>query len=460
VSAFVAIASILAAYVAINFSPHKAFLNVYLPFLLLVPSYYQWNMPVLPDPNFQQAAIIPIFAIWLSRGTPGWKSSYADVLVFGFGLSMGVSEFINAGYKEAQNLMFDVVGSMFLPYVLAKSLVEPAGLRIVFGKRIVILLVIVSFFLLHHFITGSRYTIYHKIFGIIFPGQGWAWPTSYRWGLPRASGPYAHAILAGIIMIIGYRLQRWLEWSKAWPRRLNGFEWIPISTSRLFTLILFMGATLTLVRGPISGGIVAAVIVLVGRSKRRWLIFTLILIFFILVTPPTVAWFIDYASVGRMAAASESQETFAYRWELIVNYFDVAMEKFVWGWGRNTWPKHPEQPSIDNYYLLLFLMHGFMGVGFLFAILLVMPARLFIYSMFQPVAHPSGSSLGFTLLSVYIVVGWSIATVYLGEQTIPLLFLLVGWSEGYLLYDRQQTQTKGDDPPPDNRIFKFKRVLS
>jgi hypothetical protein len=226
---------------------------------------------------------------------------------------------------------------------------------------------------------------------------------------------------------------------------------------------------MTLVRGPWIGGIFGALIVMVGRSQKRWLILYLLLAALIVIGIPLTHWFIDYASVGRMAAESESQETIAYRWELIGTYIDAGLEHLWIGWGRNGWPRNPIQPSIDNFYLLLFLMHGLLGLGVLLLMIFSMLLRLFIHDMRRPVAKPQGSALGFTLMGLYVVFGWSIATVYMGEQTVALLFLLLGWSEGYLMYAKQEpflypqyfgtSESALQNTANTFRKFKFKRYL-
>jgi hypothetical protein len=82
----------------------------------------------------------------------------------------------------------------------------------------------------------------------------------------------------------------------------------------------------------------------------------------------------------------------------------------------------------------------------------------FIHSMRSPPAEPRGSCLGFTLLGIYVAFGFSIATVYMGGQVIPLFFLMTGWSEGYLLSGRESTgalPTQAAYIPP----FRFQRVM-
>ncbi|OQW95643.1 MAG: hypothetical protein BWK79_01770 [Beggiatoa sp. IS2] len=459
-SIIVLIPGLWAAYIAFTQSPHRAFIYVYIPVLLFLPDYYDLFLPGIPDPTFQSVAIFPIFVAWLVRGVPGWRFSFTDLLVFGYSFSIGYSEYTNAGYKDAQNFIAnDVIMSILLPYILAKCLVEPAGLRESFAKSIVLTLSVVSILNIFQFVTLSRFTPLTYLLGPLF-GGGWYAGNIRYWILVRVNGPYVHEILAGIIMWIGYRIQRWLEWSQVWPTRIPQLPWLRLPIAQLLTLIIFMGAFVTLVRGPLVAAIVAAIAIVIGRSKRRWLIFWLLVAGSIIVGIPAVKWFIDYATAPY--AESRSQETIIYRWDLVVNYIDIAKEKLIWGWGRTGWPKVPGQKSVDNYFLLLFLGHGITSLGFLVTILLLTMTRLFIHSMFQPVANPPGSSLGFTLFSLYIVVIWSIATVWLGHQTQPLLFLIVGWSEGYLHSNhenlRENSTTVATTVSPQK--FKFRRVLS
>ena len=90
-------------------------------------------------------------------------------------------------------------------------------------------------------------------------------------------------------------------------------------------------------------------------------------------------------------------------------------------------------PSIDNYYLLLAIMHGTPALVCLLGVIFVTPIRLFLFEMKQTARGPRGSSFGFTLISIYVAIGWTIATVYMGAQLMPLLFIVTGWAEGYLV---------------------------
>lgn len=448
----------IAAWVGMKRSPQHAFLYVYLPSMLLLPEYYRWDAPGLPDPTFGQAAIIGTFAAFLARNAPGYRFSFTDILVAGFALSASVSQFLAAGYADAQNLMFNMLTWVVMPYVLAKSLVEPLGLRIRFAQVVVLLLALIALVSAYEFKFAA--TPWRMILDPFFPYQGRGWITTFRWGFARIAGPYGHAILAGILMVVAFRIQRWLEWSNAWPKRLAWFPWLPVSPARLITLILLAGVIMTMVRGPWIGAILAAVVVLVGRSRFRAAAISGAIALMLLVGIPAVIWFLDYVSVGRAGALTVAQESAAYRWELLTEYGGIAAEKLWLGWGLTAWPKVPGMPSIDNYYLLLLLMHGLLGLGFFLAVLFGMFARLLLRGLREPIAQPSGSSLSFTLASIYLAFLISTATVYLGLQAVPVFFLITGWAESYLQRGQTHSVAPLQNNQPSSTRLAFRRVMS
>ncbi|MBK1699975.1 O-antigen ligase family protein [Thiococcus pfennigii] len=424
------IPGVVALWLGFTRSPHTAFLMAYLPAMLLLPEYYRWNAPGLPDPTFGQAAIVGVSIAFFARGAPGYRFTPMDLLVFGFALAASLSEFLASGYKDAQNLMFNMLTWVVLPYILAKSLVEPAGLRVRFAKQIVLLLFAIAVVSVYEFRFGA--TPWRLILDRFFPWQGLGWVTTFRWGFARVAGPYGHAILAGILMVVAYRIQRWLEWSGAWGPKPRLLRWQPLSPAQIITLGLLGGVVMTMVRGPWIGAILAALVVAVGRSPRRQVAIGIVLGLLVFVGIPAVIWFLDYVSVGRVGAQTVAQESAAYRWELLTEYAGVAAERLWLGWGLNDWPKVPGMPSIDNYYLLLLLMHGVIALGCLLGIFVTMLFRLIRRGLREPLAIPRGSSLAFTLASIYVAIGFSIATVFLGLQAIPVFFLITGWAEGYL----------------------------
>ncbi|HVW84203.1 MAG TPA: O-antigen ligase family protein [Bryobacteraceae bacterium] len=446
---------IAAAVIALRRSASEAFLNVYLPSLFLLPMYYRWVVPALPDPTFQQAAILPIALVFFFREPRRWRFTTADFFVCGLAICIGFSEFKNTGYKEAQNLMFDMAADVVLPYILMKGLIEPNRLRVTFARRLVMLMFAVSVVSVYEFRMGVTPW---KAMNPLFPGQGLEWYTTFRYGFARVAGPYGHPILAGLVLVTGFRIQRWLEWSGYWEPRFRNLPSLGLSKARIITLGLIAGMAMTLCRGPWLGGLVGAAVTAIGRAKNRKRALLIIAASIVVVGVPAGIAIYNYAKVGRAHARTAEQETAAYRKELIDKYLDLAMERPVWGYGRNTWPKIHTAPSIDNYYLLLTLMHGLVAVAFLVAIMIVMVFRLIRFELRAPPVGPPGSSLGFTLAGIYIAIAITIGTVYLGLQTVPLFAIVTGWAEGYLTC-APAAATAREAVPARVVPFAFRRVV-
>lgn len=452
---------IWAYYVAQNQSITKAFIWVYIPVLLLIPDYYRAITPGLPDPTFNQTASVALFAAFLMQGAPGYRFSYTDLVVGFYAFAVSYSEFLASGYSDAQNLMFYELTSVLFPYIFAKSLVEPFGLRYDFAKSIVLCLSVV--FMFNIFENKFGYNLWKAYLGkYFFPGQGEGWITTFRFGLARAAGPYGHCLVDGIIMAVGYRLQRWLQWSDAWPHKIKQLAWVPWFTpAQLFTLMILGGVLSTLGKGQWLAGIIAAGIVIIGRSKKRATAMAAVLSVMVFVGIPLLTVFLNYASVGRKNAVDENQETAAYRYELVTEYMDVANEKLWWGWGLMKWPEVPGFDSIDNHFLLTYLNHGAIAVSLLLGIIFGMMGRLIRHGMSRPMPEPRGSSLAFTLAAIFLMYFIAITTVAMMYQSCTLFFLITGLSDAYLrssTWDgyRDNEKTKA---PSDTRQFRFRKVL-
>lgn len=452
--------AIIAFYVALKTSPQQAFLRVYLPVLLCLPDYYRVVTPGLPDPTFSQGVAVAILiAASMRGGFPTFRFSHMDVVVLVYAFCVANSEYQASGYADAQNLMFAMLFSVLTPYVLAKSYIEPLGLRFDFAKIVVLCLAAVA--LIDVFETRFGMNPFQLVLGRFFPGQGEGWLVTFRFGMARTAGPFGHALLAGIMMMTGFRLQRWLQFSGVWPDRIKAVPWLPVKPAQLLTLILTGGFFITFAKGSWLAGFMAGFLVSVGRVKNRVLAVAAVFAFVLFVGIPAVVAFINYASVGRENAKDDNQETAAYRYELIIEYIDIAKEKATWGWGLTKWPQVPGMPSIDNHYLLLFLMHGQIAFCCFLYILIGTLVRLLIHAVRIPPPPTSGGSLAFTLASIHLGFMIAVATVYMGGQTIPMLFMLTAWAESYM-------QSRGLDRLPSGAfesasapapLFRYRRVL-
>lgn len=451
--------ALLAAIVAFNHSIHKAFLYVYIPTLILLPDYYFYNFIGIPDPNFNQAVILILFGIWILQGLQGWRFTLTDVFVFAFAFANPYSEYINIGYDDAQNMAFDMIGSVLLPYILAKSIIVQNNISVDIAKLFTVLLVVVFVISSYQYFTYSPYTIWQQTLGVFFGHQGWSWVTRYREGLPRLAGPFGHAILFATVMFSSFWLAMWLARKQVWKHNILNLS--PQLFGYLIAFILFVAGFAGLSRGPLGAWFVAASVALVGFTKYRWSLFAVMLALLIGVSIPITNLLIEYGSLRRIDAGfGTMQETVIYRVQLIQNYIEIANQSYLWGWGHENFPTVIGQRSIDNYYLLLYLEHGIIALSTFVLSFLYVGIRLFIRIMTQPIILPYGSSFGFYLLSILIVFAISVATVFLGQQLLPMYFLFLGWSEGYL-FQRNFDLQERIIPKTSQRLtdFQFKRIL-
>jgi hypothetical protein len=427
----VLIPGIIAALWGLRFGPVRVFLNFYLPTLFLLPEYYRWTVPGIPKVTFSQPVIlVTAYAIWSHGGFKRWKFTLTDVLVFCFVASFSISEYVNKGYKESQNLTFDMLAWFLLPYIVAKAIVEPMGQRVAFMRRVVQLMAAIAVISLFEFRMGM--TPFQFLLSRFFPYQGTGWVTTFRWGFARIAGPYGHAILCGLIFVIAYRLQRWLEWHHCWEDRFRRIP-LPFDKGFLLRLALLAGSLMSMVRGPWIGGILGAAFAIIGNSVNPRRASIRVGLIVLAIGVPTGAAFYSYVSVGRANAKSVSQESAAYRKELVDKYLTIAEDQAWLGYGRSNFPIVAGMSSIDNYYLLLSLWHGFIASGLLIILLFGTTIRLFRRGLLEADLGFPRPSLAFTLAGILSAVIFTLATVYMGTQVIPIVAMLLGWSDAYLL---------------------------
>jgi len=456
----VLIPGLIALVYCLRHGARETFINVYLPVLLILPEFYRWTMPGIPKVTFSQPVIMIVFLGLIPQIKKYWRWSWTDYCMIGMVITMAVSEYTNAGYKEAQNLTFDLLAWYLFPYIAGKIIIEPMGMRVRVLKRIIICLFFVSITSVYEF--RFAMTPYRMLLDRFFPWQGTGWITTFRWGMARVAGPYGHAILAGCILVIGYRLHRWMEWHGHWEPRFKNLPWLRISKARIITYGLAAGIFMTMVRGPWIALFLATVVTAIGNSRNPRKAGLLVLSLVLLIGVPVGFAAYNYASVGRAAAKTVAQESAAYRKELIDKYVDIAIQKSWLGYGRNTWPKSLDMPSIDNYYLLLALMHGTIVVFFFASIIFGLVAALLRRAMAESHNAVRGKpSLAFTLAGLFVAIGFSVGTVYMGLQLVPVFAMLAGWSSAYI---QQPVEAESDAPVLASPVvvgnFNFQRIVA
>ena len=343
---------------------------------------------------------------------------------------------------------------MVLPYMLGKLLIEQQGpdghaARKRLARRMVQLLALVAGISVFDFLT--RRSIWQMVGRHLFPNQPEDWPVQVRWGFGRIAGPYAHAILAGMSFLTGLIYCLWLRrFAPNWGRR-RIVAGLPLTVRGLVLWAIVAGLLMTQSRGPWVGVGLALILALLMRKfplGRAALIFVVVLA---ALSAGAYYYGKRYTDVDLNHAATEAQRDVVYRRMLVRTYMPLIRARKAFGWGVTTVPILNGQKSIDNQYLLVAAAQGLTGLGLFLLILLGSAVRLFRLAQ-RPLAMED-RALVFAHLTVLLGLVTALTTVYLGEQTLLLLFLIVGWIHGM---GRAGAATGKRRSP----VYQFQKVLT
>jgi hypothetical protein len=437
-----------------------AFLKVWIPFFLLMPFMFWVNIPGLPDPNFMQAAILPILFVLLRDKLPQMKFGGMEALLLIYVVVRVVADYLSRGYSDAQNYAFYVLSSLIGCYLMGRYLINSRRMDIETARTFVPIFLI----LFPMFLYEAKFWVspIYKIFGPLFPNSYSS--ISIRWGIARTAGTFEHPILACIMIIAVYRMHRWLSWQGVWDQVQTGWlGWIqnqskrfPVAFKYQISIVLIVMALMTISRGPWIGGIAGAVLVMVGNTKNRkqWL---MIVVALFLVGGIAGQLALDaYITPKEGEILSGEAQTMLYRKVMIEQYKGFLFEKMWTGWGLTTVPTIRGMESIDNAFFLMALQHGVFAPAVF--------VTIFLYAIVSQVAFglkvaPGEPPMGFTFSGIYLTCFIAFTTVYMGAQTEPMLFLLLGWGEAIKARKPEDKAMPGVANRPTAPRPAFRRVL-
>jgi hypothetical protein len=116
---------IISAVLLVSREPRDVFILVFLPFLTLLPTYFDVELVSgTPELYFWSAALLPILAAWMLRGFEGYHFHWMDLVILSYLLSIFYGQWVNSDYKQAQKLLFNNLMAIFFPYVLVRAFCE------------------------------------------------------------------------------------------------------------------------------------------------------------------------------------------------------------------------------------------------------------------------------------------------------------------------------------------------
>jgi hypothetical protein len=452
------VALFLAAYYVDRHGLEQVFLMVWIPIFLYIPFAFTAHIPMVPIRTFSQAAIVPImFVLFREKGHLIRLGRLEILLALYVVLRVG-ADFNSRGYKDAQNYAFYMLSCLIGPYLMGKYIITSRRMDVATAKMFVLTFLI--FFPLFLYEAKFWVSPIFKILSPLFPDSFSG--VSIRYGLARTVGTFEHPILACIMIIAVYRLHRWRSWAGEWKTAQAGWlgkiqGWLkpfPFTFEVQISIILVIMALMTISRGPWIGGLAAGVLVAAGNFKNRKRALAIVCLVFVLGGVGGKLALDAYITPGEGQEIALEAQTMLYRKVMVERYTEFLVEKMWTGWGLTTVPTIKGMESIDNAFFLMALQHGVIA-----PLLFVL---IFLYAIVSQVlsglkAPPGQAPLGFTFAGIYLMCFVAFASVYMGAQTEPLLFLLLGWGQGY--QERKPEAGPGAAPlaAPSQR---FRRVLS
>jgi hypothetical protein len=435
-SIVILIPGILCIFALLRGNTQKVFVNIFIPVLVLLPLGYLLKLPHIPPIDFLTAVALPFGIAMLFSDVSRWKVTRTDLWMAIFIFSASYMDYqiglpIDSAYVFFSNLMLAMV-----PYMAGKLLIEQPGVRIEAIKRFVSLLAVVSVLSVAEFLKKAN--LFKIFWSRFFPDQWFVLHIQIRNGFGRVGAVYGGAEHAGMVLAMGVVLAMWLRNQNY---QMPDGRTIPVISPLKMKLILLalVGALyMTLSRGPWIGAAVSLCIASIGKARkplrRAIIVFGLILAIGI----PAYEAGKDYVSGPRTDYGSE-RETAQYRAQLIDNYIPIAKLGGPWGWGYG-FPIISGQSSIDNQYLFIWIIQGYIGL-FAFTALLVDSMISFTWLGIKAKSIPDRYFV-FTLLGIVLGLAFTIATVYLDAQPRVLFFLLVGWSQGIRLSNARSLESR------------------
>jgi hypothetical protein len=400
-----------------------AFLDVWLPCLMLLPTYFFFRPKHLPPLIFTDMAAIPIFFAMLVLYAKTWTWRAMDFFLLAYLTIYFIAETRNSGPAVGWLQIYGELTGVLFPYMCGRLLLERPGVRSRFLQRFLILLSVITLLSVWDFVAGV--SIFQRFFGWFFPGEVSGWPIQTRWGFGRIAGPYGQAILAGMLFLIGILLSTGMRhFAPTWgTRRLVSFSTLTVRTTIL--LLLVAGLIMTQSRGPILGVLAGLLIIQIARATniRRATVIVLVVLLVCLIFG--YQYIQDYTAGDLASATTLEQQNAIYRAHLYDAYAQIIHDGGFLGWGESYYPKAPGLDSIDNQYLFLAVTRGYLGLTVF--TLMCLGTFWTLFRMIPFATEEADKWLVFTLISIFTGLLLTLTTVFMGAQVYQIFFLFLGW---------------------------------
>lgn len=461
---FVIFISLFSALIALNYGTLRAFLSVFLPAFILFPQSLTAHIVGFPNLSLGHASLLTLFFVTLLTQNK-IKFSVIDFLVLALIFCMSYAEYVAEHFGEhiteekmeirgfysnfalARQTLFYKFTSMFIPYFLGKNLIRSLSDSQRICKRFVELMVVLVVISLLEFrlMWNPFYDLVTKVFQSPLDGE-----MLLRYGLYRVEGPFFKPLFYGTFITIALLFNYWLI-------KIKSFKYTNISLANcsIFLGLLIVGLFMTISRGPLMSAFLGILVAGIGFRRNRWYMFFKRGSVILGIAIFCISLLFYYSDKRRSFAVDGGESNIIYRVIMIETSLPVVMEKPFWGWGVGLKPSLGGIKSIDNHYLSMALTHGLISLGVFLLLPLILLIRLFRRGLTTVPEVTAYNSLPFLLGGLIISLLFGITTLYMTTQMEIVLFLLYGWSEGYLHSTPQEYLANRKQKNPRHSKFSY-----
>jgi hypothetical protein len=437
-----------------------ALLSVYLPTLFLLSNTYTIRLPHLPALSISEICVIPLGVVALFRLVRKHSFVLMDFLVPSFLISLTISEVLcEKVTKDGIQLAVVSFVSMFLPYAIGRTMIEP-GNRIVVVRRIVLLVLLLGVPGFFEWRMGrSLYAPLGNFFDVVMPST-----IQLRNGHGRLAAAFDDSELAGTAIAMAVALNAWLAFlwrTRTWqnPDALFTF----LEKYHIAEILLVAYVYLTQARGPQLALIAGYLILQISRFKNKKVATAVVGVLLALGAAGAYQYFSEVTNVADINAAHDEQQSSAVYRRQMIERFKPIRERGGWlGWGYMSFP-HAQGlgslangvQSVDNQFLYVELGQGRLGF-ILFILIAVESLRAPLVRSWR-MQSLDDRAFAVCMLAAMGMLWIALATVYMGTQLPQISFLLIGWGQSILPASRVQVASEEAATHPE---FFFRRVFT
>jgi hypothetical protein len=435
-----------------------ALLSVYLPTVFLLPETFTIRLPHLPELSISEICAIPLGVVALFRLVRKGSFVPMDFLVTSFLISLTISEVLYEKVTK-DGILIAVISfiSMFLPYAIGRTMIEP-GNRIVVVRRIVLLALLLGVPGFFEWRMGRNlYAPLGNVFGVAMS------PTvQLRGGHGRFAASFMKAEMAGIAIAIAAALNAWLAF--LWRRRTwqsPGELFTFLEKYHIAEILLVLYVYLTQSRGPEIALIAGYLILQMTRFKNMKVATAVLGVLLALGAAAAYQYFSELTNVADVSNIHDEQGSALYRRNMI-KLFQPIIEQGGWlGWGYKSFPHvglgdlDNGVQSVDNQFLIVELGQG--RLGFILIILIAVESVRIPLMRSWCLQSLEDRAFAVSILAALVMLWVVLATVYMGAQLPQISFLLIGWGQSIV---PGSTVPVASEELATNPPFHFRRVFS